>query len=246
MAEHTITKLSFLHSFTSRHLNDFETASAKASSSVCCHVRCNIFSLHASVWGRAGRCLAVYDRPSAKRELVFTRTVISFSSSIRLVPGSNRFRSELEKSLCDDAGPGSEHIAALFLVCAARVSWPPSLRFFERVCRTRSQSTGLRVADRRISHVSIAARFTVVHTVSVLFFPLCSRALYMHARRRSLPPPPFVRSFVRSFVRLSLSRSVNHLARFASRTTTFTGPTLIGSVRGAPHRVTDFCGISCD
>lgn len=127
-------------------------------------------------------------------------------------PGSNRFRSELEKSLCDGAGPGSEHIAVPFLAFAARVSWPPSLGFFERICSTRSQSTSPRVADRRISHVSIAARFTVVHTVSVPFISLRSCVVCMHAEEAS---PRH-----HSFVRLSLSRSVNHPARFASRTTT--------------------------
>lgn len=160
-------------------------------------------------------------------------------------PGSNRFRSELEKSLCDGAGPGSEHIAVPFLAFAARVSWPPSLGFFERICSTRSQSTSPRVADRRISHVSIAARFTVVHTVSVPFISLRSCVVCMHAEEASPRHHSFIRSFVRSPFPFSLRKSSRALC-LADHDATFTGPTLIGSVRGAPHCIMNFYGISRD
>lgn len=98
------------------------------------------------------------------------------------------------------------------------------------------KASGSRVADRRISHVSIAARFTVVRAVPVPFV----RASYMRARRRESLVS--IRSSVRSPYPLSLRKSSCALY-LASHGATFTGPTLIGS---APRRVMDFCGISRD
>lgn len=99
------------------------------------------------------------------------------------------------------------------------------------------KASGPRVADRRISHVSIAARFTVVRAVPVPFV----HASYMRARRRKSLSSPFVRSPFS----LSLRKSSGALY-LANHGATFTGPTLIGSLRDALHRVMDFCGISRD
>lgn len=198
---------------------------------------------HRCLRSLAGRCLRL--RHSPWNDNSFLRIATFFSSS----SGSSRVKSisvrigEKFMRRCAGHWSGGLHGAYCgpFLACAIRVSWPPSLGVFERMYTGQSQS--VEPSSSRPTH------FTRVNRNKIYRRP---------CRPRSLRPVSFARricvhvgvvsrlhSFVRSPFPLSLRKSFCAFY-LANHDATFTGPTLIGSVRDALYRVMDFFRISRD